>query len=105
MADPAFRAIVEQFIDILPGKLDAMCAAWEQADYTELADLAHWLKGAGGTVGFGILTDVARDLESAAKTQDSERIEAALIQLIDLTGAISLDAPVEASPSEACQPM
>ena len=36
-------------------------------NYNELALVAHWLKGAGGSVGFDILSDIGRDLEEAAR--------------------------------------
>ena len=30
--------------------------AWAVGDFSELAQLAHWLKGAGGTAGFPAFT-------------------------------------------------
>ena len=52
MDDPEFRRIVAGFIQRLREQAVAMQAAWERRDLEELARLAHWLKGAGGTVGF-----------------------------------------------------
>ena len=31
--------------------------AWQERNYGELANLAHWLKGSGGTVGFDAFTN------------------------------------------------
>jgi HPt (histidine-containing phosphotransfer) domain-containing protein len=90
--DPAFRSIVERFIETLPGKLEAMCAAWEDKDYGNLADLAHWLKGAGGTVGFAAFTNPAKRLESLAKERSADQIEETIDELLDLAGAIAIDA-------------
>jgi signal transduction histidine kinase/CheY-like chemotaxis protein/HPt (histidine-containing phosphotransfer) domain-containing protein len=64
---PQFRRIVEDFIARLHEKLEEMAAACEQADFDDLAELAHWLKGAGGTVGFNCFTEPARHLEQLAK--------------------------------------
>ncbi len=97
VGDPAFRSIVERFIEGLPIKLEAMCSAWEQRDYDQLADLAHWLKGAGGTVGFAAFTEPARCLERAAREQAEVQIGSTLDDLIELAGAITADPPVEAA--------
>ena len=40
---------------------------------TELVSLAHWLKGAGGTLGYDDSTKPAEDLESFAKADYVEK--------------------------------
>lgn len=87
-SDPEFQAIVQQFLDKLPEKLDVMCQAWEQSNFAELASLAHWLKGAGGTVGFACFHEPARQLEFSAKNQDANAIERALTELVRLAGLV-----------------
>jgi HPt (histidine-containing phosphotransfer) domain-containing protein len=86
--DGQFALLASRFAERLGGKLDEMSEVWQQRDYQALADLAHWLKGAGGTVGFDEFTVPARALESAAKTQDDKGIGAALGQLHDVAGRI-----------------
>ena len=54
---------MRSFVEQLPAKLQAMQAALERRDLAELAALAHWLKGAGGTVGFDAFFEPARKLE------------------------------------------
>ncbi len=49
-----------------------MCDAWESGNFAELAELAHWLKGAAGTVGFHDFTEPAKRLESLAKRAVTE---------------------------------
>ncbi len=44
-----------------------MDRAWKDKDYDELAGLAHWLKGAGSTVGYDEFTKPAARLENLAK--------------------------------------
>jgi HPt (histidine-containing phosphotransfer) domain-containing protein len=68
-----------------------MCDAWERRDYQELAELAHWLKGAGGTVGFADFTDPAKRLELLAKGAREDQIDAALEELVDLASVLRLD--------------
>jgi len=86
--DPEFCEIVVEFIDRLHRQLGAMQSAWEKHDMAELAGLAHWLKGSGGTAGFGALTDPARRLEQLAKEHRLEDIAAAITDLQGLVGRI-----------------
>ena len=62
--------IVERFVDQLPQKLAEMNAAAKGSDLGELAALAHWLKGAGGSMGFDDLFEPAKALEEAARAGD-----------------------------------
>jgi len=64
---PEVRRIVERFVETLCEKLEAMEAACETADWDQLAKLAHWLKGTGGTIGFACFTEAAQRLEVSAK--------------------------------------
>ena len=43
--------------------------------------LAHWLKGAGGTVGYDDFTAPARNLETLSKAGDAQGTRAALDEL------------------------
>ena len=51
-----------------------MSKAWSDRNFEELANLAHWLKGAGGTVGFDAFTEPALSLEQLAKAQNTEQV-------------------------------
>jgi PAS domain S-box-containing protein len=73
---PKLRQVVARFIEQFPHKLSAMDTALRQQDLTHLAELAHWLKGAGGSVGFDAYFEPAKDLETACKSgslSDAER--------------------------------
>jgi PAS domain S-box-containing protein len=86
--NPRFQPIVEKFVRRLADQLDAMSKAWDERNFEELANLAHWLKGAGGTVGFDAFTEPAFGLEQLAKTQNTEEIEAAIAELRRIAGRI-----------------
>ncbi|HEV3418174.1 MAG TPA: response regulator [Pirellulales bacterium] len=90
MDDPEFRDIVENFIERLNGRLAAMQQALESKDFQELAGLAHWLKGSGGTAGFPAFTQPAKAMEALAKERRCGEIEAALAELRKLASQISL---------------
>ena len=70
MNDAEFREIVNRFVTRLDSQITAMRAALVEKNSQELANLAHWLKGAGGTVGFGILSDLGREMETSVKSRD-----------------------------------
>ena len=67
MDDPDFRSIAEDFVERLDGQFASMEQAIENEDFTELASLAHWLRGAGGTVGLPAFTQPAQRLEDSAE--------------------------------------
>jgi PAS domain S-box-containing protein len=87
--DPEFCEIILEFIDRLQQQLAAMQNAWEQRDLDQLASLAHWLKGSGGTAGFGAFTEPSKRLEQLARQKKLDDIEQAIMELRDLTGRIS----------------
>ncbi len=69
-AHPRLARVAAEFCTKLPSKLDEMQAALDDGHLETLGTLAHWLKGAGGSVGFDALFEPARDLEAAAKAAD-----------------------------------
>ena len=74
--DPEFREIVAEFVDTLHHKIQQMREKLEERDFAELSQLAHWLKGAGGTAGFSEFTRPAAELErfsAGEKTEESRK--------------------------------
>ncbi len=76
------------FVEKLDEKIEKMEQALEKKDMTELAGLAHWLKGAGGTVGYDDFTKPAEILETCAKTDHVERAGQMLEEVKSLVTAI-----------------
>ncbi len=100
--NPRFRPIIEKFVTRLHEQLETMSTAWENRDLTELASLAHWLKGAGGTVGFDEFTEPASNLEQLAKSESEMDIEAAILEIRQLASRIAFatdDDPSTPSPT------
>jgi signal transduction histidine kinase/DNA-binding response OmpR family regulator len=86
---PKFRRIVDDFVSKLTDKVDEMHAACAVGDWDELARLAHWLKGTGGTVGFDCLTAPAKELEQQAKRAAAAAARRTLDELQLLTDRIA----------------
>ena len=79
--DPELREVVGEFIETLHLRLDEMQTAGENGELTKLGELAHWLKGAGGTVGFDCFTAPAGNLEQAVRSAEPNGIAASLREL------------------------
>jgi CheY-like chemotaxis protein/HPt (histidine-containing phosphotransfer) domain-containing protein len=80
-AHPRVGRIVARFVEQLPARLAQMEAAAGGGDMVELAAQAHWLKGAGGSMGFDVLFEPARLLEDAAKQGDPALARSTLAEL------------------------
>jgi len=81
--NPAFRPIILKFIARLDTKLNQLEAAISCNDLNEVAQIAHWLKGSGGTVGFDIFTEPAAEMERDAKNNSNNNLS-------DLLGRIRM---------------
>ncbi len=86
--EPEFREIVVDFLPQLDSKFQEMIDALMKRDYVELAGLAHWLKGAGGTCGFKEFFDPSLQLENSAKSNDLQESKKWLRILMNLAQRI-----------------
>jgi CheY-like chemotaxis protein len=92
--------IVGRFVEQLPARLVQMDEAAARADMVELAALAHWLKGAGGSMGFDALFEPAKALELAAKSADAALASATLADLHHIERRILMGAAPQDLPAE-----
>ena len=90
---PKLRKVVARFMDEFPGKLALMKQSLDQNDLKELALHAHWLKGAGGSVGFDAFFEPARHLEAACLVGDAVQAGHWLQHIEELGQRMVLDAP------------
>ena len=88
---PRLRQVVRKFIDQLPQKLAAMDAACEAQDMEELGNLAHWLKGAGGSVGFDEYFEPSREMELACRSAQLDVVKRHLQAIHHLQRRMVLD--------------
>lgn len=82
MDDDDYREIVIDFVERLDVRLMGMVSLVKKKSFEELGNEAHWLKGAGGTVGFPALTQPATDLMKAARENEAEASQNALRALL-----------------------
>jgi PAS domain S-box-containing protein len=103
---PKLGAVARTFGLKLPGEVIKMQAALKREAFHELSELAHWLKGAAGSVGYDLFTEPAQRLEKAAKDSDGTMaleaftLVASLATRVELPVIQSVSTPaVEATPA------
>jgi PAS domain S-box-containing protein len=102
--DVELRNVVANFVDRLEARLDAMEQAVRNSDFEAVRSEAHWLKGSGGTVGFGEFTVPASKLETAAKDRDTQLALGILDEIQSIRARIvSPEIPVENAESRSSQ--
>ncbi|MDH5535637.1 MAG: ATP-binding protein, partial [Betaproteobacteria bacterium] len=97
---PRLIPAIQKFTGRLNDQLNAMQRAWDERNFTELAALAHWLKGAAGTVGYDAFTVPAAELEKMAKTRAEAQIQPAIRRLRELERRIVVPLGAGAQPEE-----
>ncbi len=81
--DVEFCEIIAEFEARLREKLAAMRTAFAEHDLETLAQLAHWLKGSGGTAGFHDFTDLAKELGTLARGNATDALLEAVLSEIE----------------------
>jgi CheY-like chemotaxis protein/HPt (histidine-containing phosphotransfer) domain-containing protein len=84
------RPAVRKFTQRLGEQTAALARAQVVGNFTELASLAHWLKGAAGTVGYDVFTEPATRLEQEAKAGSARGIDAALAEIRSLAQRLEI---------------
>ena len=89
-ASARLRPVIRKFAARLNEQMLAIEQAHSAQNLQELAALAHWLKGAGGTVGYDEFTEPAARLEQAAKTASLPEIDAAMAEVRELAARVEV---------------
>lgn len=85
--DEDFRTVVSEFVDSLPARIDELCSAHTKCDWNRLTDLAHRLKGAGGSYGYPSISTLAANMEQAFRRHDSADFAVWIQELESLVNA------------------
>lgn len=79
--DEDLREIVEEFVAGLPTRVAELEEAYSKLEWEMLATLWHRLKGAAGSYGYPVISQLCADHEQQARAKSSEGLEDALDQL------------------------
>ena len=88
--NPVIAEIVEEFVELARERTSEMEQALAVQDMEELARLAHWLKGSGGTAGFDAFTKPAARLEALAKGEELDQVLGAVEELKQIVNRIEV---------------
>lgn len=73
--------LVDLFLDDMPGQLDRLRKAVEEADMDSTARAAHRIKGAAGNVGADRLSRICGELEKSSRAAEAAPSQAALAEI------------------------
>lgn len=66
--------LIQLFLEDMPARVDEMTSAAEQQNYSEVAKLAHAIKGVSGNLSALKLFELSAEIETAAKAADSDTL-------------------------------
>ncbi len=84
-AIPKFHPVIASFISRVEEQVLAMHKALHEKDFDALINLGHWLKGAGGTVGYDVFTEPATSLEDFAREESRNGCDEVIISIQQLS--------------------
>jgi CheY-like chemotaxis protein len=89
-SEPDFIDMVEKFVNDLPNRLSDIQMHMENKNYSEVSSIAHNLKGAGGGMGYPILTNIAGNIEFQIINQNYDSVAALVDELAEACQRIIL---------------
>ena len=103
--DVRFHSVINRFIEKFATQFDLMVSSWQRQDFTELAQLAHWLKGSGGTVGFDDFTKPAEALERFAMEDNKKWVDSIMLDLQQLATRLVVSENEETVKNSSAEPV
>jgi CheY-like chemotaxis protein/HPt (histidine-containing phosphotransfer) domain-containing protein len=82
-ADIGIEELVPGYLNSLRSDLRSLSAALQASDYSAIATVGHQMKGCGAGYGFAAVTDIGRQLETAAKAATEEAVQTQIRALAD----------------------
>jgi len=73
--DPEFQELIQYYLDYLQESLPELKKNWDNRDYLRIEQFGHNLKGNGGVYGFFDISEIGKQMETAAKEQDDSALE------------------------------
>ncbi len=79
--DADLEDLIPGFLDRRQQDLQTLRAALDTADFEQIQQLAHTLKGVGGGYGFDTITSISEHIQLAAENRRADEIETELAAL------------------------
>lgn len=92
--DADLSDLVEMFVSEIPDRVESMLQAAEASDWEQLGRVAHQMKGAAGSYGFGGITPFAAALErNCRENGPEEAIRRNLMELVEMCRRMRTGSP------------
>ncbi|MDH4185487.1 MAG: Hpt domain-containing protein [Nitrospira sp.] len=73
--DESFEPLIPKFMTNRKKEVATMTEALAAQDFETVRKVSHGMKGAGGSYGFDLISEIAAVIEQAAKTSDASIIQ------------------------------
>jgi|SRR4051812_14899813 len=98
MIDKAYLVTVakdlEDLVPVFMGnrkkELDTLRVALATADFEQLRQLGHRMKGVGNSYGFAQVSDIGKDVEDGARSGDRALLETAIARYADFLAKVQI---------------
>ena len=85
---------LEDLIPVFMGnrkkELDTLRVALAAADFEQLRQLGHRMKGVGNSYGFARVSEIGKDVEDGARSGDRALLETAIARYADFLGKVQI---------------
>ena len=88
--DEDFREIVSEFIPRMQASVNELAEAVHQSEWTKADELAHWLKGAGGTAGFSGFTEPTQKMCEQIGLEQYTTLESLIVEIQELSSLAAI---------------
>jgi HPt (histidine-containing phosphotransfer) domain-containing protein len=102
--DECFGDLVELFVEEMPRRVQLLLAQASPDQWPQLRRTAHQIKGSAGSYGFGLLTELAAELETAILGGERRAIERRLADLVDACNRVRYGDPSSPPPPASDAP-
>ena len=98
MDDSAYKVVVAKDLeDLIPGfmknrgkELDALRVAVAAADFEQLRQLGHRMKGVGTSYGFPRVSEIGKEVEDGARSGDRAALQSCMESYADYLSKVSI---------------
>jgi HPt (histidine-containing phosphotransfer) domain-containing protein len=98
MDDKAYLVTVQKDLeDLIPvfmsnrkKELDTLRVALAAADFEQLRQLGHRMRGVGNSYGFARVSDIGKDVEDGARSGDRALLESSIVKYADFLSKVQI---------------
>ena len=87
---PIYAEIVAEFVDYVRDMVESMDGLLAKQDFSEIRNMAHSLKGSGGSAGFPAFTKPSKELEVAAENESVRECQQCIETLRNLANRVQV---------------